>query len=93
VLARVAVGAGVASSVLDAVGKALGEVEADLMNTVNPEVVLAGGVGAQAGLLAAEITRIVCMRTQPGLGPYSRMFLGSSGPEAVDIGAARVALV
>lgn len=85
-------GDGVSISVVRDTAKYIGMAVANLATVFDPDVVVLGGVIAQAGEMMLEPIKVECgRRLQPQQAELVRILLSGLGPDAVAIGAARAA--
>lgn len=86
-------GDGVAISVVRDTAKYLGMAVANLIAIVDPEIVVVGGVMANAGDLLLEPLRAEVSRRLPAAGPQVTIVPAALGEDAAAIGAARAAMM
>lgn len=86
------VGDGVCISVVRDTAKYVGMAVANLVTIFDPEAVVLGGMLASSGDMMLEAIRLECSRrVRPAQAEHARVVLSSLGPDAVAIGAARLA--
>lgn len=86
-------GDGVAMSVVRDTAKYIGMAIANLITTLDPDVVVLGGMVARVGDILLEPVRQECARRlPPSLAESCRIEMSSLGEDAAAIGAARLAL-
>jgi predicted NBD/HSP70 family sugar kinase len=89
----VAAGDAGAVRVLRDTGRTMGRVLADMVNNLNPEMVVLGGELSRAGEpLLAGVRESIDRFAQPGIARDLRVELGELGEQAQLIGAAALAL-
>jgi glucokinase len=87
-------GDGVSISVIRDTAKYIGMAVANLVVSIDPDVIVISGSAAAAGDLMLEPVRQECLRRlPPGLGEQIRIEMSTLGEEGVAIGAARLALL
>jgi glucokinase len=87
-------GDGVSISVIRDTAKYIGMAIANLIVSIDPDVIVISGAAAAAGDLMLEPVRQECLRRlPPGLGDQVRIEMSTLGEEGVAIGAARLALL
>jgi glucokinase len=87
-------GDGVAISVVRDTARYIGMAIANLVTLLDPEIVVLGGLVADAGELLIEPARVeAARRVAPGLAAVLRIVPGTLGDEAAVLGAARAAMM
>jgi predicted NBD/HSP70 family sugar kinase len=82
-----------ANRVLGDAGRVMGRVLADMVNNLNPEMVVLGGELSLAGApLLAGVRESIDRYAQPGIARDLRIELGELGADAQLLGAAALAL-